>query len=358
MPKLDRYLLREFTQSVFATLVVLGMVSVGALIGVVLDRIARGRVPASLLLSQLGLQLLSYLPMILPLALMIGLMLALGRMYRDSEMPVLSAVGVGPARLLRPLGYLLLPVIGIVAACSLWLGPWGMRVSNAMIERANRGLLVAGLEAGRFTAMPGGGVVYVGAMSDDATQFSRMFVYREGDGRIDVTTATRGSLFFDGKRERYLKLEDGFRVEGPAAGGSDYRLMRYAGNELRLPDREETRARNDPELLPTSALLSDPRPEARAQLHRRIAPPLLALAFALLAVPLARSTPRQPRYGRVLLGFLAYLVSMNLMLLGSDWLATGRLPVAVGLWWLLLPLLALSAWLYMRDGRPSRFGLG
>lgn len=46
MQTLDRYLFREFAQSTFAALVVLGMVSMSALVGVILDRIARGKVPA------------------------------------------------------------------------------------------------------------------------------------------------------------------------------------------------------------------------------------------------------------------------------------------------------------------------
>jgi lipopolysaccharide export system permease protein len=82
--------------------------------------------------------------------------------------------------------------------------------------------------------------------------------------------------------------------------------------------------------------------------------PLLALAFALLAVPLARSSPRQARYGRILIGFLAYLIGMNLTMLGTDWLGSGKLPLAAGLWWLVLPLLALGAWMYFDDGRVRR----
>src|SRR5690606_40684762 len=58
---------------------------------------------------------------------------------------------------------------------------------------------------------------------------------------------------------------------------------------------------DDPELLPTMALFGDPRPQAQAQLHGRLAPPLIALAFALLTVPMARSAPRQQRYGRMML---------------------------------------------------------
>src|SRR3546814_14413324 len=106
----------------------------------------------------------------------------------------------------------------------------------------------------------------------------------------------------------------------------------------------------DPERMSTSALLGDPRPEATAQLHYRLGPPLLALAFALLAVPLGRSSPRQTRYGRVLLGFLAYMVGTNLMLLGTDWLATGTLPMDMGLWLLPLVLLSFMAWSYLSRG--------
>jgi lipopolysaccharide export system permease protein len=354
MPQLDRYLTREFAQTVFATLVVLGLVSMGGLVADLLSEIARGKVPAGLLLSQLGLRLVNFLPILLPLALMLGLLLSLGRLYRDSEMPVLAAVGVGPKRLLRPLLLVAGPVLLVVGLASLWLGPWANRLSQAMVEDANRNLLVSGLEAGRFTELPGGGVVYVGGLSTDGTRFSRVFVHRQQGERVDVTTARDGSMFFDGKRARYLRLEDGFRVEGPAGEGRDFRLMRYARNELRLPDREEKVSADDPLLQPTLALFGDARPEAQAQLHWRIAPPLLALAFALLAVPLARSSPRQARYGRVLMAFLAYLVGMNLTYLGTRWLAAGDVPAALGLWWLLLPLLGLALWAYLRDGRMRR----
>ena len=101
-------------------------------------------------------------------------------------------------------------------------------------------------------------------------------------------------------------------------------------------------------------LLADPRPEAKAQLHWRIPPPLLALAFALLALPLARSTPRQQRYGSIMLAFLAYMVGVQLSILGRQWLAKGDIPAGLGMWWLTVPLLALAAWMYFRDGRLSR----
>ncbi|KAF1686589.1 LPS export ABC transporter permease LptF [Pseudoxanthomonas broegbernensis] len=355
MPKLDRYLLRDFVQSFLATLIVLLTVSLGGVLVDVLGEIADGGLPARLLLSQLGLQLLVYLPLVLPLALMLGLMLAVARLYRDSEMAVLNAVGVGPRRLLRPLLMTVLPVAAAVGLCSLWLGPWAQRTAARMVEQAHRSLIVAGLEPGRFTALPGGGgIVYIDGMSEDGRQLQGVFLQREREGRVDVVTARTGSLEFEGDRDRYLRLLDGHRLEGPLETGLDFRLMRYAVNEVALPDRTETRQSDDPALAPTWALLGDARPSAVAELHARLTPPLLALAFALLTVPLARSSPRQQRYGRALLGFLAYLVGVNLMFIGIRLLADGEVPRMLGLWWLTVPLLALSVWLYLRDGRLPR----
>ncbi|QDH71004.1 LPS export ABC transporter permease LptF [Marilutibacter alkalisoli] len=355
MPKLDRYLLGEFAQAVLATLTVLLIVCVGGALTDVLGDIARGRVPAGLLLAQLGLVLLNWLPVIMPLALMLGLMMAMGRLYRDAEMPVIASIGVGPRRMLKPLLWVMVPLVAVVAACSLWLGPWAERLSRELINEANRNTLVAGLEPGRFTELPGGGgVAFVGEMTGDGRRFDRVFVYRQSDDRINVTTSNEGLLKAGEDGERYLVLNNGFEVEGPRNGGQDYRLMRYASNEVRMPPGKEKFDLDEPKALPTVALVGDPRPEAVAQLHRRLAPPLLALAFALMAIPLARSMPRQARYGPMLMGFLGYLIGVNLMLVGSGWLAKGTIPPVLGLWWLVLPLLVVGVWLYSTDGRMRR----
>lgn len=355
MPKLDTYLFREFTQATFAVLVVLMVVSLGGVFADVLGDIARGRVPAGMMLSQLGLQVLNYLPLILPLGLMIGLLMSVGRLYRDSEMPVLTATGVGPKRLLRPVLMLVVPMVTVIGLCSLWLGPWARDYSQRMIAEGNRSLLLAGLEAGRFVELPGGrGVVYVGGMSNDGSQMARVFVYQQDGERMDVTTAATGTLHLEDSGHRFLELGDGFRVEGPLREGLDFRMMRFASNELQLPETDGRRDDDDPGTSSTVALFGDGRPEAQAELHYRIAPPLLALAFALLAVPLARSPPRQSRYGRTMLAFLGYFVSINLTMLGQDWIADGKLAPGLGLWWLLLPLLAFASWAYVRDGRLRR----
>jgi len=348
---IERHLLRQFAETVAAVAIVLLLVTLGALFADLISEIAKGKVPAGLLLSQLGLRSIRFLTLVLPLALFLGLLLAIGRLYAESEMAVLASVGMGPQRLWRPLLWVSLPIMLIVAAASLWLAPLSAHRAKEMIDVANRSFLIAGLEPGRFVELPGkGGVLYVTELTPDGTRFKQLFVQRENEGRMDIITAHEGSLRLVGDTERYLRLKDGFRVEG-AIGSRDFRMMRFETNDVRVPDRE--RNDNDGDLSSHSVpeLLAQGGPLAIAELHWRFAMPLFVAILALFAMPLARTEPRQPQYGLVLFALLVYLVGMIMLLLGTGLLGNGRLPLWLGLWWVHVPMALLAAWLYVRDGR-------
>ena len=346
---INRYLLREIVQSVLATVVVLLFVSLGVLVVDLLSLITEGKVPVSLMVSQLGLRVLRWLPMILPLGLFVGLLLCIGRLYRESEIAVLASVGRGPRDLQRPLWLVAVPAAAIVAISSLWAGPWAQHTSSAMISDANRSLLIAGLEAGRFRELPnGGGIIYVTELSNDGSRMKNVFIQSRRKGKADVITAKEGVLFIDAG-ERYLRLIDGIRVEG-VPGQSDYRVLHFQRNEVQLPASASSRTEQDAATAPTGTLLRDPRPEARAELNWRIATPIAVLLLALLALPLARSDPRQARYGLLILALAVYMNYMGLMLVGRGWLANGKMPLWLGLWWLHIPVLLLGLWLLRRDG--------
>ena len=75
----------------------------------------------------------------------------------------------------------------LLGTISFWLAPAAVRLSQTLLEEANRSLIVAGLEPGRFIELPGkDGEIYVGEMSSDGTQFKRMFVESE---RIETPKA-------------------------------------------------------------------------------------------------------------------------------------------------------------------------
>jgi lipopolysaccharide export system permease protein len=351
---IERHLTRQFAESVVAVAVVLLLVTLGAVFTDLIAEIAKGKVPAGLLLSQLGLRSIRFLTLVLPLALFLGLLLAIGRLYADSEMAVLASVGLGPQRLWRPLVLVSAPVLLIVALASLWLAPLSASRAKEMIEVANRSFLIAGLEPGRFVELPGkAGVLYVTELTPDGTHFKSLFVQRENEGRLDIITAHEGSLNLVGETERFLRLKDGFRVEG-AVGARDFRMMRFAVNDLRVPDRERNASADDLSAESTVSLMRTGTAIAWSEVHWRLAMPLFVGALALFALPLARSEPRQPQYGLILFALLVYVVGMILLLLGTGLIGNGRMPPWLGLWWVHLPMLALAAWMFLRDGSVPR----
>lgn len=355
MNRIDRYLLRELWITFAATFLVLLMVSLSGLMADLLSKIARGKVPAALLLSQLGLRLVDVLPLMLPLGLFLGVLMAVSRLYRDSEMAVLAAAGIGPRRLLRPLAGLVLPVAAAVGVASLWGAPAALRLSKDMIDNANRSLLVAGLEPGRFVELPGRhSVVYLADMSPDGSEFRRLFVASERDDRIDIVTAEAGELYSESLgEERYLGLDRGFRVEGPLQG-SEFRMMRFERNDIRVPDSEPSTVGTSERRDTLADLWRARGEEASAELHWRVGAPLAALILGLLALPMARQSPRAARYGRLLVALLIYLVYLNFLMIGRSGLEAGWVPALLGLWWVHGPVLFLALVLFWGQERPYR----
>lgn len=330
----DRYLLRELLSAFVAVSFVLSFVLMGGLLADVLNRVARGRIPAALLLSQVGLRSLDALALLLPLGFFLAVYMAYSRLYRDGEASVLSASGLNTLGFLKPVLWLALPLAGFLGMTTLYWSPQALAKADAMVREANRSLLVAGMEPGRFVDLPGRyGVIYVGEMSGDGTSFKRLFVQHEREDRLDIVTAAQGRLFTDRNgRERFLRLEEGFRVEGRLDSPA-FRSMRFASNDIRLPEPEEAGGKRAEALRTADALAQSAELKDRAELHWRIGTPISIFVLALLAIPLAHTRPREPRFGAGLLAVVGYIVYTNTLSLGRAWLAEGKLPISLGLWW-------------------------
>ncbi|HVF34149.1 MAG TPA: LPS export ABC transporter permease LptF [Candidatus Saccharimonadia bacterium] len=353
---IDRYLLRELLGSFASISVVLLLVTFGGVLTDVLGKVARGKVPAQILVAQVGLRSLEALGILLPLAVFIAVLMAYGRLYRDSEIAVLAASGFDARRLAKPLAWVAVPLAALLALVAFWLGPLALRKADELVTNANRSLLVVGMEAGRFVELPGGrGVVYVATMSRDGSQFERLFVHTERKGRVDIVTAASGELFQDRDGERFLGLNEGFRVEGEI-GKPNFRTMRFERNDIGLPESESAQDRRGETRSAFMTLLQSNEVRDRAELHWRIGLPVSALVLSLLALPLARGQPREPRYGKAAIAVLAYVIYSNFLAIGRGWIADGTMPPALGLWWVHAIAIAIALYLVRRGERlrPGR----
>lgn len=359
MPRLsilDRYILREYLLGTLAAVVVLLVIFTGSTFADVINKVATGRLPGGVMFTVLGLGLVNTLQALLPMGMFLGILLALGRMYRDSEMHVLSASGLGPRGLLKPTAIFGVGTAIVAALVALWLGPLAARASNAEVERANRSVIAAGLEAGRFTSLAGrGGILFANTVSPDGTRLGKLFVESEHPGKngateISVIVANHGELFQEGESDnRYIALHDGHRYD-IRLDADNWRLMQFERNDIALAQPTGDTGQTDPgSLRTTTSLIGDRNPEARAELQWRIAIPFGPLVLAMLALPMARQGPRSSPVGRILLAVLAYLIIMNLMTLARTFIATGKLAAPFGMWWVLLPVFIGAALAYARQ---------
>lgn len=361
---LDRYLLREFIAGTLAAAVVLLVIFTGSLFADAVNKVATGQLPGGVLFTVFGLHMVSAMQTLLPMSMFLGMLLALGRMYRDSEMHVLSASGFGPKGLLKPAAILGIGVAVVVALVALWLAPLATHISRDEVDKANRSVIAAGLEAGRFTSLTGGGgIMFANSISPDGTRLGKLFVESEQTGkdgvtRISVVTAAHGELFHEGQQDnRYIVLHDGHRYD-IRLGQDNWRLMRFQRSDIALSPPSKDNGGDDPEnVRSTVSLIGDTDPAARAELQWRIAVAFGPLVLAMLALPMARQAPRSSPVGRILIAVLAYLIIMNLVTLARSFIASGKLPAPVGMWWVLLPVLAGAAWAYARQYAMRRGSL-
>ena len=349
---LDRYLFREALASFSGALAVL-LVLLGTNQCVrILSAAASQELPRDAVLPMIGYTCLQYLPVILPAALFFGLLLALGRMYRDSELPVIRACGYGSRSQLKPALALALPVAALACWMTLDLAPGARRaVDELEQEVASLGDLRR-LEPGRFVSLGGQGVVY-SEEADDEGQLSRVFAHRRVDGRMQVIVTERMALQeTSDPLVRMVTFYDGVLYDG-WPGEAELRIVRFAehGIPAIMPDTNAGAAKMD--AASSLDLWRQSDPESMLELQRRLSAPLILLVLAVLALPLSRRLPRQSRFAALPWALLVYVIYTNLVTAALSWARQGVTPLWLGVWWVHL-LLALAAAAYFGLGDSHR----
>lgn len=349
----DRYLVREAALTWVAVTGVLMLILMSNRFALLLGDAATGKLPRDTVFTLLGLASISYLIVVIPVALFLAVMLALGRLYRDSEMTTLMACGIGPLQIYRPLLALALILALVLAMLSLEVAPWAVRTTNMISSTAQHNAQMGGFESGSFKVdTDGKGVLYSANVSDDGRTLHDVFVEAPAqDGRLDVISAVSGTRIISGAGGAgMLVLHDGYRYDG-IPGKPDFRSVKFAEHGLHIaPARPRTGYQGD-DTLPTLQLLQAHDRDALSEFEWRLSVPISALLLVFLAVPLARTSPRQGRYGKLLAAVLAYVIYANLVGIARVWLQKGVVPAGIGIWWVhIAMLIATGLMLYQQYG--------
>lgn len=361
-----RYLCREL---LFATLAVSAVLMLMVMSGRFVDYLAEaaaGDLSANILFPLMGYRLPGFLELVLPLGFFVGILLAYGRLYIESEMTVLHACGFSERRLLT---YTLAPalLVALVVACmSLYLTPTGLARYTGLIVADKSRNEFDHLVPKKFVATEGDrAVYYADSLSADKSTMYDVFLAELGSSGEETETdhqtvilAREGIQQIDPDTGlRYLVLRDGFRYEG-VPGQKDYRLMKFASYEVRLePPRVRDRFRDKVEAASTQELWHSKVREERAYLHWRFSLPVLVLVVAVLAVPLSRTNPRQGRYAKMIPAVFLYISYVMLLQGVRGAIVDGKIESPAAIWlvhppFLILGLLLLGGRNWSR--RPKR----
>jgi lipopolysaccharide export system permease protein len=243
-----------------------------------------------------------------PIATFLSITYTLNKLGGDSELIVMSASGMSPWQIFKPLAIFTAAVMAVSACISIHLGPLSVRVLRDQMSAVTADIVSNIAQPGRFATITRGLTFHI--RERDSNGILRgIFVNDSRDANATTTyVADRGQIV-NSDAGIFLVLEHGtmHRSAPQAKNASMVEFERYAFDMSQLSGNRgtESRASDRPisELLDPDIKVDDPaaaKLEAsriRIELHKRLSTPLYPLAafvipFAFLGLP---RTTRQTR---------------------------------------------------------------
>jgi lipopolysaccharide export system permease protein len=343
----DSTVRKELARGFGATLVVILTVMITNFLIKTVGQAAKGAVAPQDVVLLLGYVTIGYLPTVLALALFIAVVIALGRMYRDSEMVIWFASGLGLRRFVRPVLRASWPVLLVVGLLVLFAWPWGNRNSRELFDRYQNRSDLSRVAPGVFQASSDGRRVFfverdpgdntVPTENAEGPGLARnVFILSNQAHSESVTSAKSGRLETQGD-DRYLVLQRGqsnvadTRVSGGGSAGertlSSFETYRVLVSE----GAARAATRQPPKVMRTIDLIRQPDARNQAELTWRFGLLIGAANLVLLGIGLAASNPRRASNWTLLFALLAFVVYYNLINLSQAWVGSGRLSMGAAL---------------------------
>jgi len=337
MVLIERYLAREILRPVGGVLVFLVVVVLVFYASQLLARAATESLPIGTVMQLAMLRLALYLDVLIPAALVLGIVIGLGRLQAAHEIIALAAAGAGRRRILFALGVWLLLIAAIVSAMSLLFRPWAYATSYAMEREMAAELDLTRIEPGRFQVGDQQWLIYAEGRSNGGLDNVLVHQRQAGlNGMVRARRLEQQSAGEDRMRLAFLGDVHTYRIE---PGGNDDLIGSFDRFEVEfetrpVPERQQLRR-----AMSSAQLFGSDDPIEEAELQWRLISPVSVLVLSLLAVGMSRINPRHGQSARVLTASLAVTLYFSLLGVLMNWLEQASLPVWPGLF--ALPMLVL-----------------
>jgi len=336
MRTLDRYVIREvLAPFVLALLVFTFILIIPFILNQAEAMVAKG-VPWPIILRTMVTLMPQALGLTIPMSLLVGVLVALGRLSGDREVVAMLACGLSPLRLLRPAG--LIAVLGWAATSYVLI--WAIPDANQTYREITTRLVADRAESEVkprvfFQDFPGF-VVYVRDIPPDGGWNGVLAADTRSPEQTVYFMARHGRMLVDReKRAIQLVLRDGTRHSTSTRDPNGYEVVRFAETTVPLdPEAVFPRtgpARGDRELSIAELRQRAAELEARGEsshnqqleIHTKFSIPVACFVFALLGVALGATDRRDGKLASFVLGLGVIFVYYAVMFIGQS-LAKGQ----------------------------------
>ncbi len=330
-----------------------------------------GDLPGALVITLLTLNLPKLAGLILPLSLFLGILMAHSRMYADSEMTVMHATGISEwyvTRVTLTLAFIMMIIAGLN---SIWLGPWAQEKEYQVMEASQAQAGISTLSSGRFQyssnkksviyveSIKNGELhnVFVAQMPDrpindvDNENSENVVNNTDADSKNDessIVIANRGKVLEESSGSQQLQLSNGKRYHGKAGEAAGTQIQ-FSDYQMQIKEQEVEHRRRKLSAIPLMQLIEDGDVESMAEVHWRIAVPLTIPLLTLIAVPLARVSPRQSKFAKLFPAIMLFLGYYVMLMAGRSALEDEVIPMSIGLWWIHISAFVLGVSLLMKE---------
>lgn len=402
MSILTRYIFREmigptFLGLVFYTSIIL-MQKLFDMAGLIIRRSLSFDSVAKLLMYSMP----NIIVLTVPMALLFGILIAVGRLSSDSEIVAMRALGISTRSIYRPVFYFSAAVFLINLYLINFVMPKGNRQFVALFAELMTASAEKVVKPRVFHDQFENLMIYVNDVDPATGQWKGVFVAdARGDESQDPTSPAEmsGGLTAPQKPDDTAALTgqgSGQRIIAAKSGslaviGPDKQIwMNLTGAEThvwdpRKPDRyDRTRSETQRILLPSTGDAFDPRRLAkslremnlgelldqerelrrshsesdrvmrnlaRVEIHKKFAIPFACIAFGILGLPLGITNRRGGKSSGFSLSIAIILFYYILINNGEQLAADGKIPAALGMWGANLVLLALGIYLLSRANK-------
>jgi LPS export ABC transporter permease LptF/LPS export ABC transporter permease LptG len=337
---LTRYILKEILWHALLGLVLFTFVLFARDVGRLLELLVRKSASGGTVAWLFVLTLPATLSLTIPMAVLVGILIGLSRMASDGEVTATRAGGLSVVQFIRPVVAFALVGTALAACNSIYLAPRAVREMVRIQNQLAASQVSAEIQPRVFEESFPNQVLYVNDVRGQGADWRGVFLADlSGEDGPKVTFSERAIVLPDPAQNRLqLHLISGSIHEVRDNKPDEYLISRFSESDVpvALPAPPETRAKPFTERY-TSELLAirfgDPeRPQARIELHRRLALPVACLVLALVGIPLGLSSRRGGKSAGVVLTLLLVFAYYIIFVAGISMARQGRLSAGRAVW--------------------------